>query len=100
MFCGKFKFDNFYFNYHIEANPVNYSLFSCFDLHTPGVNYFMPPNVHLGLSHKSNLECHHIEIPHNVLCTLMDFVYFSELVNPPVSWCKMEVSIETESRCI
>ena len=46
VFCGTFKFDNFYFNYHIEANQVNFSPFSRFELRTSGVHYY--PNVHLG----------------------------------------------------
>ena len=48
VFCGTFKFDNFYFNDHIEANQVNFSPFSRFELRTPGVNHSLPPNVHLG----------------------------------------------------
>ena len=34
----KFKFDNFYFNYHIETNQVNFSPFSRFELRTPDVH--------------------------------------------------------------
>ena len=30
VFCGTFKFDNFYFNYHLKANQVNFSPFSHF----------------------------------------------------------------------
>ena len=48
VFRGTFKFDNFYFNYHIEANQVNFSPFSRFELRTPGVHYSVPPNVDLG----------------------------------------------------
>ena len=33
--------NNFYFNYHIEANQVNFSPFSRFELRTPGVHYFL-----------------------------------------------------------
>ena len=46
MFRGTFKFDNFYYNYHIEANQVNFSSpFSRFELRTPGVHYSVPLNV-------------------------------------------------------
>ena len=31
VFRGTFKFDNFYFNYHIEANQVNFSPLSRFE---------------------------------------------------------------------
>ena len=48
MFRGTFKLDNFYFNYHIEANQVNFSPFSRFELRTPSVHRSVPPNVHLG----------------------------------------------------
>ena len=48
MFRGTFKFDNFYFNYQIEANQVNFSPFSRFELRTPSVHRSVPPNVHLG----------------------------------------------------
>ena len=46
---GTFKYDYFYFNYHIEANQVNFSQFSRFELRTPGVPYSLPPNVHMGM---------------------------------------------------
>ena len=48
MFCGTFKFDNFYFNCHIEANQVNFSPFSRFEHRTPSVHRSVPPDVHLG----------------------------------------------------
>ena len=48
MFRGTYKFDNFYFNYHIEANQVNFPPFSRFELRTPDVHRSVPPNVHLG----------------------------------------------------
>ena len=48
MFRGTFKFDNFYFNYHIEANQVNFSPFSRFEHRTPSVHRSVPPNLHLG----------------------------------------------------
>ena len=50
MFRGTFKFDSFYFNYmyHIEANQINFSPFSLFELRTPGVHYSVPHNVDLG----------------------------------------------------
>ena len=48
VFRGTFKFDNFYFNYHIEANQVNFSPFSRFEIRTPDVHRSVPPNVHLG----------------------------------------------------
>ena len=48
VFRGTFKCDNFYFNYHIEANQVNFSPFSRFELPTPGVHRSVHPNVHLG----------------------------------------------------
>ena len=47
-FRGTFKFDNFYFNDHIEANQVNFSPFSRFEIRTPDVHRSVPPNVHLG----------------------------------------------------
>ena len=47
VFRGTFKFDNFYFNYHIEANQVNFSPFSRFELRIPSVHRFVPPNVHV-----------------------------------------------------
>ena len=49
LFRGTFKFDNFYFNNHIEANQVNVSPFSRFELRTPRVHRSVPPNVHLGM---------------------------------------------------
>ena len=56
VFRGTYKFDNFYFNYHIEANQVNFSPFSRFEIRTPDVHRSVPPNVHLGtvlvLKHK------------------------------------------------
>ena len=48
VFRGTFKFDSFYFNYHIEVNQVNFSPFSRFELPTPGLHRSVPPNVHLG----------------------------------------------------
>ena len=48
MFRGISIFDNFYFNYHIEANQVNFSPFSCFELCTPSVHRSVPSNVHTG----------------------------------------------------
>ena len=48
VFRGTFKFDNFYFNYHIEDIQVNVSLFSRFEHRTPSVHRSVPPNVHLG----------------------------------------------------
>ena len=45
---GTFKFDNFYFNNHIEAYHINFSPFSRFKIRTPGVHYSIPPNVDLG----------------------------------------------------
>ena len=48
VFPDTFKSDNFYLNYHIEANQVNFSPFSGFELYTLGVHYSVPPNVHLG----------------------------------------------------
>ena len=48
MFRSTFKFDNFYFNYHIEANQVNFSPFSRFEIRTPDVRRSVPPNVPLG----------------------------------------------------
>ena len=48
VFQGTFKFDNFYFNYHIKANQVNFSSFFRFELRIPGLHYSVPPNVHLG----------------------------------------------------
>ena len=48
VFRGTYKFDNFYFNYHIEANQVNFPPFSRFELRTPDVHRSVPPNVHLG----------------------------------------------------
>ena len=48
VFRGTFKIDNFHFNYHTEANQVNFSPFSRFGLHTPNVHRSVPPNVHLG----------------------------------------------------
>ena len=48
VFRGTFKFDNFSFNYHIEANQVNFSVFSRFELRTPSVHRSVPPYVHLG----------------------------------------------------
>ena len=47
VFCGTFKFENFYFNCHIEVNQVNFSAFSRFELRTPGAHYSVPPNVDL-----------------------------------------------------
>ena len=38
VFRCTFKFDNFYFNNHIEANQVNFSPFSRFELHIPCVH--------------------------------------------------------------
>ena len=35
VFRGTFRFDNFYFKYHIEANQVTISPFSHFELRTP-----------------------------------------------------------------
>ena len=48
VFRGTFKLNNFYFDYHIEANQVNFSPFSRFELRTPGVHALYPPNMHLG----------------------------------------------------
>ena len=48
VFRGSFKFDNFYFIYHIEANQVNFSPFSRFEFRTLGVHRSVPPIVHLG----------------------------------------------------
>ena len=48
VFRGTFKVDNFYFNYHIESNQVNFSPFSGFEIRTPGVHHSVPHNVHLG----------------------------------------------------
>ena len=48
VFRGTFKFDNFYFNYHIETNQVNFSPFSRFELRTPSMHRSLPPNTHLG----------------------------------------------------
>ena len=48
VFRGTFKFVNFYFNYHIEANQVNFSMFCRFELRAPSVHRSLPPNVHLG----------------------------------------------------
>ena len=47
VFRGTFKFDNFYFNYHIEAYQVNFSPFSRFGLRISNVHRSVPPNVHL-----------------------------------------------------
>ena len=47
VFRGTFKFDNIYFDYHIEANLDN-SPFSLFELRTPCVHRSVPPNVYLG----------------------------------------------------
>ena len=48
VFRGTLKKYNFYFNYHIEANQVNFSPFSRFGIRTPNVHRSVPPNVHLG----------------------------------------------------
>ena len=48
VFRGTYKFDNFYFNYHIEANQVNFSPFSRFEIRTPGMHRSVPPNVYVG----------------------------------------------------
>ena len=48
VFRGTFKFDNFYFNYHIEANQVNFSPFSRFEIRTPDVHRSVPPFCALG----------------------------------------------------
>ena len=48
VFRGTYKFDNFNFNYHIEANQVNFSLCSRFELRNPGAHRSYPSNVHLG----------------------------------------------------
>ena len=48
VFRGTFKFHNFYFNYHIEANMVSFSPLSRFEFRTPGVHRSAPPTVHLG----------------------------------------------------
>ena len=40
VFRGTFKFDNFYFDYHIEANQENFLRFLA--------SNSAPPNVHLG----------------------------------------------------
>ena len=58
VFRGTFKFDNFYFNYHIEANQVNFSPFSRFELRTPDVHRSVPPNVHLGTVNKVKPALH------------------------------------------
>ena len=47
VFRVTFKFDNFYFNYQIEANQDNFSPFSRFELRNPSVHRSVPPNVHL-----------------------------------------------------
>ena len=48
VFRGTYEFDNFYFNYHIEANQVTVSPFSRFEIRTPDVHRSVPPNVPLG----------------------------------------------------
>ena len=53
VFRGTFKFDNLYFNHHIEANQVNFSPFSRFELRTPGLQYCVIPNVDLDTVVKS-----------------------------------------------
>ena len=47
VFRGTFKFDNFCLNYHVEANQVNFSPFSYFELGTHDVHYSAHPNVHV-----------------------------------------------------
>ena len=42
---GTFKFDNLYFIYQIEANQVNFSPFSRFELRTPSVHRSVPPKL-------------------------------------------------------
>ena len=53
VFRGILKFDNLYFNHHIEANQVNFSPFSRFKLRTPGLHYCVIPNVDLDTVIKS-----------------------------------------------
>ena len=49
LFRGTFNFNNFYlyYNYHSEANQVNFSPFSRFELRTPGVHRSAPSIVHV-----------------------------------------------------
>ena len=47
VFRGTYKFDNFYFNYCIEAKQVNLLPFLRLKLRIPDVHLSVPPNVYL-----------------------------------------------------
>ena len=65
VFRATFKFDNFYFNYHIEANQVNFSPFSNFELRIPSVNHSVPPYVPFGTVVNADLTDAYILISNN-----------------------------------
>ena len=58
-------------NYHIEANRLNFSQCSRFELRIPGVHFFVPPNVDLvkvmvrltQVDIQTNAEMHQYESP-------------------------------------
>ena len=72
VFCGTFKFNNFHFNYHIEANLIIFSPFSRFKLGIPGVHYSVHPNVDLSkvITKSVNLTHIHVNIKKYVIRTL------------------------------
>ena len=47
VFRGIYTSDNFYLNYCIEVNQVNFSPFSRYKLHTHGGQHSVPANVNL-----------------------------------------------------
>ena len=79
MFRVTFKFDNFYFNYHIDANQVNFSPFSRFELRTPGVHYSVPPNVHLGTVEFLHLDILLFDLSLQTVTLLFRYRYRSDL---------------------
>ena len=91
MFCGTFKFDNFHFNYHIEANLINFSPFSRFKLGIPGVHYSVHPNVDLSTVIINSVNLTHINIKTNML-----LVHWQNCSRTPIAQSSFTILIPTQ----
>ena len=97
MFCGTFKFDNFHFNYHIEANLINFSPFSRFKLGTPGVHYSVHPNVDLSTVITKSVNFTHIHVNIKKICySYTDKIAVGLIARSPIP----QSSITIPTQCI
>ena len=97
VFRGTFKFDNFHFNYHIEANLLNFSPFSRFKLGIPGVHYSVHPNVDLSTVITKSVNLTHIHVNIKKICySYTDKIAVGLIARSPIP----QSSITIPTQCI